>query len=288
MRRSLPLLLLVALLWLAPPAAGATLEEGWDAYTAGDYGRAIEIFEPLAEAGAAEANYALGLIHANGLGVDRDDAVGAGYVADAASAGYSPAQDLLGYMYDFGLGLPINHDLAEYWYQKAVDAGEINAMNNLAYSWISRGRRLVEAAALIAIAVRAVPDEAAYLDSLGWLLFQTGNYSEAVPPLCEAAKRDPGHPEVLVHLGDAYWRVGREADARNEWQRALRVAEDPTQLSSNGADFLRGVGISGWRASIEDRLRDGLAALEGGAPVQIPSGATDGLPIDAGCDVPVS
>jgi Flp pilus assembly protein TadD len=286
MRRWLPPLLLTVLL-LARPAAAETLAEGWDAYNAGDYARALEIFGPLAEAGEPEANYALGLIHANGLGVSRDDALGAGYVADAASAGYSPAQDLLGYMYDFGLGLPINHDLAEYWYQKAVDAGEINAMNNLAYSWVSRGRRLSEAAGLIATAVRAVPEEAAYLDSLGWLLYQTGHYREAVPPLCEAAKRDPGHPEVLVHLGDAYWRVGREAEARSEWQRALAVAEDPGQLSSNGADFLHGVGIAGWRAAVEDRLRQGLTA-EDGTPVDMPSDATEGLPIEPGCEVPVS
>jgi tetratricopeptide (TPR) repeat protein len=286
MRRWLPPLLLTMLL-LVRPAAGETLEEGWDAYNAGDYARALEIFGPLAEAGEPEAAYALGLIHANGLGVVRDDALGAGYVADAASAGYSPAQDLLGYMYDFGLGLPINHDLAEYWYQKAVDAGEINAMNNLAYSWVSRGRRLSEAAALIATAVRAVPEEAAYLDSLGWLLYQTGHYQEAVPPLCEAAKRDPGHPEVLVHLGDAYWRVGREAEARSEWQRALAVAEDPGQLSSNGADFLHGVGVAGWRAAVEDRLRQGLTA-EDGTPVDMPTDATEGLPIAPGCDVPVS
>ena len=284
MRRFLPLVLL---LLFVRPAAGDTLQEGWDAYNAGDYAHAIEIFEPLAAAGEAEASYALGLLHANGLGVSRDEGQAAGYVADAASAGYSPAQDLLGYMYDFGLGLPINHDLAEYWYQKAVDAGEINAMNNLAYSWVNRGRRLGEAAALIATAVRAVPNEAAYLDSLGWLLYRTGHYQEAVPPLCEAAKRDPGHPEVLAHLGDAYWRIGREAEARSQWQRALGLADDPSQLSSNGADFLHGVGIAGWRAAIEDRLSQGLTAADE-PQVAVPSDATRDLPIEPGCDVPVS
>lgn len=285
MRRLLPLVLL--LLMFARPAAGETLQEGWDAYNAGDYERARAIFEPLAASGEAEANYALGLLHANGLGVGRDDARAAGHVADAASAGYSPAQDLLGYMYDFGLGLPVNHDLAEYWYQKAVDAGEINAMNNLAYSWVNHGRRLGEAAALIATAVRAVPNEAAYLDSLGWLLYRTGHYQEAVPPLCEAAKRDPGHPEVLAHLGDAYWRIGREDEARREWQRALEVAEDSNRLSGNGADFLHGVGPAGWRATIEDRLREGLTALDE-TPVAVPGDATQGLPIEPGCEVPVS
>ena len=73
------------------------------------------------------------------------------------------------------------------------------------------------------------------------------------------AKEDP---EVLAHLGDAYWRIGREAEARSQWQRALGLADEPSQLSSNGADFLHGVGIAGWRAAIEDRLSQGLTAAD--------------------------
>lgn len=287
MKRLLPLVPLLLLLALPRPALAEGLEEGWAAYNAGDYGRAIELFEPLAEGGDAEANYALGLLHANGLGVPRDDTRAAGYVAAAASAGYPAAQDLLGYMYDFGLGVPQNRHLAERWYQKAVDAGELNAMNNLAYSWVSEGRRLGEAAALIATAVRAAPEVAAYLDSLGWLLYQMGHYLEAVPPLCEAAKRDPGHPEVAAHLGDAYWRIGQVAEAETQWRHSLALAEDPSQLSDNGADFLHGVGAAGWRAAMADRLARGLAdpPVSRGA---VPDGATSDLPIDPGCEVPVS
>ncbi len=284
MKRLLALVLLIASL---RPAFGDALEDGWAAYNAGDYARAVALFEPLARSGDPEANYALGLIHANGLGVPRDDAVASGYVSNAAEAGYPPAQDLLGYMYDFGLGLPQNPDLAERWYQRAVDAGEINAMNNLAYSWLSRGRRLGEAAALIANAVRAAPEVAAYLDSLGWLLYQMGHYYEAVPPLCEAAKRDPGHPEVAAHLGDAYWRIGNTREAEQQWRHALMLAEDPMLLSGNGADFLHGVGAAGWRAAMADRLARGLAdpPVPAGA---LPDGTTGDLPIEPGCEVPVS
>lgn len=284
MKRLLTLFFLLAFL---RPAVADALEDGWAAYNDGDYGRAIELFQALAEGGDPEANYALGLLHANGLGVPRDDARAADYVSRSAEAGYPPAQDLLGYMYDFGLGLPQNRHLAERWYQKAVDAGEINAMNNLAYSWLSQGRRLGEAASLIATAVRSAPDVAAYLDSLGWLLYQMGHYLEAVPPLCEAAKRDPGHPEVAAHLGDAYWRVGQMSEAAVQWRHALALAEDPSLLSDNGADFLHGVGAAGWRAAMADRLARGLADPPV-APGALPGGTTSDLPIDPGCEVPVS
>ena len=63
--------------------------------------------------------------------------------------GHAAAQDALGYLYDFGLGLPIDHDLAEYWYKKAVAGGDLNAKNNLAYAWINSGRRYDEALDLL-------------------------------------------------------------------------------------------------------------------------------------------
>ncbi len=32
------------------------------------------------------------------------------------------------------------------------------------------------------------------------------------------------------HLGDAYWRVGRKAEARFQWSRALNFKPEPDQV----------------------------------------------------------
>jgi TPR repeat protein len=264
----------------AADSAQDQLDQAWAAYDAGDDAKARALFESLANEGDAEAHYGLGLMDSNGRGAPRDDAAAAEHYSAAANAGLAAAQDALGYMYDFGLGLPLNHDLAEYWYQRATDGGELNAKNNLAYSWIDTGRNVEEALSMLREVLASAPHEAAYLDSYGWALYQLGRYREALPPLCDAARRDPGHPEVQAHLGDAFWRLGRKAEARQQWQRALELAEQPGELSDNGADFLHGIGVEGWRAELIDRLAQGLS---GGAP---PSPGDS--PLDESCQVPVS
>jgi TPR repeat protein len=280
--------LMAALLLVATLAAGTAsadsdqerLNQAWAAYDAGDDAKARALFQSLADQGDAEANYGLGLMDSNGRGGPRDDAAAAEHYSAAANAGLPAAQDALGYVYDFGLGLPLNRDLAEYWYQRASDGGDLNAKNNLAYTWIDSGRNVEEALSMLREVLSSAPHEAAYLDSYGWALYQLGRYHEALPPLCDAARRDPGHPEVQAHLGDALWRVGRKNEARQQWQRALELAEQPGDLSDNGADFLHGIGVEGWRAGLIDRLAKGLG---GGAP---PSPGD--IPLDESCQVPVS
>jgi TPR repeat protein len=275
--------LLLAWSFAAGPALADSREErlnqAWAAYDSGDDAKARELFQPLANDGDAEAHYGLGLMDSTGRGGPRDNVAAAQHFSVAADAGMPAAQDALGYLYDFGLGLPLNRDLAEYWYQRATDGGDLNAKNNLAYSWIDSGRKIDEALSMLREVLASAPHEAAYLDSYGWALYQLGRYHEAIPPLCDAARRDPGHPEVQAHLGDALWRVGRKNEARQQWQRALELAEQPGALSDNGADFLHGVGINGWRATLIDRLTKGLGG--GAAP------AGDGSLSDS-CEVPIS
>lgn len=250
--------LLLAWSFAAGPAVADSrqdqLDQAWAAYDSGDDAKARALFEPLANEGDAEAHYGLGLMDSTGRGAPRDDASAAQHFSAAADAGLPAAQDALGYMYDFGLGLPLNRDMAEYWYQRATDGGDLNAKNNLAYSWIDSGRNVEQALAMLHDVLASVPDEAAYLDSYGWALYQLGRYPESLRYLCDAAVRDPGHPEVQAHLGDAFWQLGRTDQAVQQWQRALDLAEQPGELSGNGADFLNGFGLRNWKNDLIGRL----------------------------------
>ena len=40
----------------------------------------------------------------------------------------------------------------------------------------------------------------------------------------------PQDPTINDHLGDVYWRVGRRAEARYQWERALRLEPEPQQV----------------------------------------------------------
>jgi Flp pilus assembly protein TadD len=59
------------------------------------------------------------------------------------------------------------------------------------------------------------------VDSLGWAYFRLGRFAEAVTQLEAAASLAATDPVVNDHLGDAYWSVGREREARFQWSRAL-------------------------------------------------------------------
>ncbi|MEL6700125.1 MAG: hypothetical protein AAFO58_00360, partial [Pseudomonadota bacterium] len=72
----------------------------------------------------------------------------------------------------------------------------------------------------------AKPDSGHILDSLGWVLYRLGRYEEAVGPMETAVELMATDPTVNDHLGDVYWSVGRETEARFQWQRALSFSPD--------------------------------------------------------------
>ena len=94
-------------------------------------------------------------------------------------------------------------------------------LNYLGYSLVERGEKLDEALAMIERAVATQPENGAIVDSLGWVLFQLGEYEDAVVHLENAAALEAVDPVVNDHLGDAYWAVGRLTEARFQWNRAL-------------------------------------------------------------------
>ena len=104
---------------------------------------------------------------------------------------------------------------------------EPDVLNYLGYSWIDRGINLEEGRAMIEKAVEQRPNSGAILDSLGWAQYLMEEYEEAVENLERAILLEPGDPTINDHLGDAYWKAGREREARFQWDHALKL--DPPQ-----------------------------------------------------------
>jgi TPR repeat protein len=88
-------------------------------YTSQDYKKAAEWFRRAAEQGAAEAQYVLGTMFAEGKGGRQDDAEAANWFRKAAEQGYAKAQHSLGEMYAKGRGVAQNNAEAEKWFDKA-------------------------------------------------------------------------------------------------------------------------------------------------------------------------
>jgi len=68
-------------------------------------------------------------------------------------------------------------------------------------------------------------DNAAYLDSLGWVLFKQKKYKEALEPMLEAVKAKEGqHVEILDHLGEIHMALGEKDKAIAAWKKGVEVA----------------------------------------------------------------
>ena len=253
--------LMAALLWAAPAAADAAL--GWEAYDNGDYALALQLFQPLAEAGDPDAQYGMALLLSDGLGIAQDRAAAVEWLEQSAVQGHDQAMVNLGFHIDLGLGHPRDMDLAEHWYAQAAELGNLMARNNLAYLWALDRRNLEEALEIMKDVVTMVPEESSYLDTLGWVYYQMGRFGDAVDPICDAVILEPGHPELRVHLGDVYWQLGRSFDAHYQWQRGMDLLRAPEALSETGADFAEGLGGE-IAAALHQRLNEGLPYIEGG------------------------
>ena len=111
---------------------------------------------------------------------------------------------------------------AEEWLAQVLDEfpDDVGAMNDLGYLWADADKRLGRAEELIRQAVAAEPDNSAYRDSLGWVLFRRGKYPHAVAELKKAAADKPIDGTVMEHLGDAYAKLNQRAEAVNAWRQA--------------------------------------------------------------------
>ena len=71
-------------------------------------------------------------------------------------------------------------DEAEEWLEQVLDEfpDDVSAMNDLGYLWADSGKNLERAMQMIQKAVEAEPDNVAYRDSLGWVLFRLGRIAE--------------------------------------------------------------------------------------------------------------
>jgi Flp pilus assembly protein TadD len=110
-------------------------------------------------------------------------------------------------------------------YEKALSADPDNvvAKNNLAWLYAEHGGNLDVALKLAEEAKEKAPDDPTITDTLGWIYVKKGSYEAAVANLKISVAKNPHDPGGLYHLGTAYYKLGRTADAKRELEAALRM-----------------------------------------------------------------
>lgn len=119
---------------------------------------------------------------------------------------------------------------AQYLTALEIDGNQAQVLNDLGYLWLDNGRHLDQAFDMVQQAAMLEPSQSHIIDSLGWAQYRLGNYEAAVRELERATTLDPGSATANYHLGDAYWRVGRELEARFQWRRTLDLEADPAEI----------------------------------------------------------
>ena len=108
-------------------AASAEYERGLSAFKKRDYEEAIGIWKPLAVDGNVAAQFNLGRMYDNGIGVPEDDAEAAVWYSRAAAAGFTPAQREMAMAYIEGEGVSTDPAKGIQLLHEAADAGDPDA-----------------------------------------------------------------------------------------------------------------------------------------------------------------
>jgi len=119
-------------------------------------------------------------------------------------------------------------EILEAIYQE--DPDDVSVNNDLGYLYADQGKNLERAEGMIRKAVSSDPENGAYLDSLGWVLFKREKFDEALPYLEKAVKNSQGAGDETLweHLADLQDRLKQPAKALETLRKSLELAEKAT------------------------------------------------------------
>jgi len=100
-------------------------------------------------------------------------------------------------------------------------------LRTLGVALITHGGDGADALRLLERARKIAPEDAEVADALGWAYVRQGEVARGAALLETATRSDPAGSTANEHLGDAYWRLGRQFEARYAW-RAAAIHAAPT------------------------------------------------------------
>jgi tetratricopeptide (TPR) repeat protein len=156
----------------------------------------------------------------------------------SATKQYAQAQEQLKMILDADPDSAVaNNDLGYLWADQNKNLAEAEEMIRKAIETDRRQRQAVATPSLpgeplvpqpvVPASAVEVEDNAAYIDSLGWVLYRRGKVAQARKELERAAKLPDGQdPVIWEHLGDVYAHLHMPSDARQAWLQAIQLYQD--------------------------------------------------------------
>lgn len=107
-----------------------------------------------------------------------------------------------------------------------LDPNHVQSLNYLAFTYAESNKNLEEAEKLARRALQFEPKDGFILDTLGWILFKKGQFSDSIKVLESAHQAQPNESVIAEHLGDAYHKHQLIDKAKKMYQRAAEVETD--------------------------------------------------------------
>lgn len=111
-----------------------------------------------------------------------------------------------------------------------VDPDNTQVLNNYAYFLSLRKKNLEKAEKFSRRSNELSPNNAVYMDTYGWILYQQGKYTQAEEWLASAVKMSGKRSAISEHYGDVLFQLGRKQEALIYWKQAKESGE--------GSEFL--------------------------------------------------
>jgi tetratricopeptide (TPR) repeat protein len=100
--------------------------------------------------------------------------------------------------------------------------------NNYSYAFATRGIQLERALKMVKISIAADSLNSSYLDTIGWVYYMLGKFSEAKVYLEKAIEVGGKSSVMLDHLADTEYKLGNKDKAIELWKNALEL--EPTKV----------------------------------------------------------
>ena len=132
-----------------------------------------------------------------------------------------------------------NWSISDGIYQQLIqtDSTDAQAYNNYAYSLVERDNKIELSKKYSRRAIELAPDQAAYLDTYGWILFKMGNTKEAHKYIAKSLEIDSENTEVLKHMGDILVKMKKYTKAIKYYHKALSLDPENQELIDKVSDF---------------------------------------------------
>ena len=169
-----------------------------------------------------------------------DRAVDDGRAAVAADSRSAIKIAAIGYLLDYPEGWSEAVRLGRQLLAEKPES--VARLNQLGYTLIHRPEGLEEGYRLLSRGAALGENDYAVVDSLGWAYYLYGDFDEA-ERLIQRANDLSGEPvsEILDHLGDVKWRLGKQDDARAAWRKALDAKPEARRRVSLNEKIAKGL-----------------------------------------------